>query len=93
MYGHNYAPPSGRARTPRQEKHVLNTNGIVTEAVKMLVPLACLFIGLGIIFSAKKGRISDAASTLTLVLIGLVVIAAGGVMYGFADEIADLIFA
>ena len=71
----------------------INTEGIVSEAVRLIVPILCLIIGIGIIASARKGRISDAASTLTLVVIGLVVIAAGGVLFAFAEEITGLVIA
>jgi hypothetical protein len=69
----------------------LNTDGIVNEAVRLIVPILCLLIGIGIIASSRKGRISDAASTMTLVIIGLVIIAAGPILYSFADEISSLI--
>lgn len=69
----------------------LNTDGIVEAGVRLIVPILCLVIGIGIIASSRKGRVSDAASTMTLVLIGLVVIAAGPILYSFADELTGII--
>jgi hypothetical protein len=49
-------------------------------------------IGIGIIASARKGRISDNANTLTNVVLGMGVIAGAAVLYGFAGQLTDLVF-
>ena len=49
-------------------------------------------IGLGIIASARKGRISDNANTLTNVMLGMGVIAGAGALYVFAGQMTNLVF-
>jgi hypothetical protein len=71
----------------------INSDGIVEWGVRNLIPIILLFIGIAIIASARKGKLSDNASTITNVLIGLCVIASAAVLYGFAGEITDLVFA
>jgi len=51
-----------------------------------------LFIGIGIIASARKGQMSQNALTITNVLLGCVVIAGAAMFYGFAGNIADFVF-
>ena len=69
-----------------------NSNGVVTWGVKNLIPLVLLIIGLGIIASARKGKISDNANTLTNVVLGMGVIAGASVLYVFAGQLTDLVF-
>ena len=70
----------------------VNSNGVVTWGVKNLIPLVLLIIGLGIIASARKGKISDNANTLTNVVLGMGVIAGASVLYVFAGQLTDLVF-
>ena len=70
----------------------LNSSGVVEWGVRNIIPLVLLVIGIGIIASARKGRISDNANTLTNVLLGMGVIAGAAVLYGFASQLTDLIF-
>jgi len=70
----------------------LNSNAVVTWGVKNLIPLVLLIIGLGIIASARKGKISDNANTLTNVVLGMGVIAGASVLYVFAGQLTDLVF-
>jgi hypothetical protein len=70
----------------------LNSNGVVEWGVKNIIPLVLLIIGIGIIASARKGRISDNANTLTNVVLGMGVIAGAAVLYGFAGQLTDLVF-
>ena len=70
----------------------LNSNGVVEWGVKNIIPLVLLMIGIGIIASARKGRISDNANTLTNVVLGMGVIAGAAVLYGFAGQLTDLVF-
>ena len=42
--------------------------------------------------SARKGRMSENAMTITNVMLGCVVIAGAALFYGFADNIADFVF-
>jgi hypothetical protein len=70
----------------------LNSNGVVEWGVKNIIPLVLLIIGISIIASARKGRISDNANTLTNVVLGMSVIAGAAVLYAFASGLTDLLF-
>lgn len=70
----------------------LNSNGVVEWGIKNILPLILLMIGIGIIASARKGRISDNANTLTNVVLGMGVIAGAAVLYTFASGLTNLVF-
>jgi hypothetical protein len=70
----------------------INSTGVVTWVVRNLIPLILLIVGIGIIASARKGKLSDNANTLTNVLIGMGVIAGAGLIFGFAEQLTSLIF-
>jgi len=70
----------------------INSTGVVTWVVRNLIPLILLIVGIGIIASARKGKLSDNANTLTNVLIGMCVIAGAGLIFGFAGQLTNLIF-
>ncbi len=61
--------------------------------LRNLIPVILLFIGIAIIASARKGKLSDNAGTITNVMIGLCVIAGAAALYGFAGQLTDMIFA
>ena len=71
----------------------INSDGIVAWGVKNIIPIVLLVIGIGIIASARKGQMSQNAMTITNVLLGCVVIAGAGLFFGFADNIANFVFA
>lgn len=71
----------------------LNSDGIVAWGVKNIIPIILLFVGIGIIASARKGQMSQNALTVTNILLGCVVIAGAALFYGFADNIASFVFA
>jgi cytochrome c-type biogenesis protein CcmH/NrfF len=70
----------------------INTDGIVEWGVQNIIPILLLIVGVGIIASARKGRMSENAMTITNVMLGCVVIAGAAFFYGFADNIANFIF-
>jgi hypothetical protein len=70
----------------------LNADGVVEWGVKNIIPIVLLVVGIGIIASARKGKISDNANTLTNVILGFSVIAGAAVLYGFAGQLTNLIF-
>jgi hypothetical protein len=70
----------------------INSDGIVAWGVKNVIPIVMLFIGIGIIASARKGQMSQNAMTITNVLLGCVVIAGAALFYGFAGNIATFVF-
>ena len=69
-----------------------NSQGIVQWGVQNIVPLILLVVGIGIIASARKGRMSENALTITNIMLGCVVIAGAGLFYAFADTIATFVF-
>ncbi|MGH3357020.1 MAG: hypothetical protein ACRDOJ_14070 [Nocardioidaceae bacterium] len=70
----------------------INSDGIVQWGVQNIIPILLLIVGIGIIASARKGRMSENAMTITNVMLGCVVIAGAAFFYGFADNIANFIF-
>jgi hypothetical protein len=75
-----------------QEGPAINSDGIVEWGVRTIIPILLLIIGIAIIASARKGRISENANTVTNVVIGCAVIAGAAFIYGFAGQITNLIF-
>ncbi len=71
----------------------INSDGIVQWGVKNIIPIILLFIGIGIIAGARKGQMSQNAMTITNVMLGCIVIAGAALFFGFADNIANFIFA
>lgn len=71
----------------------LNSEGLVEWGVKNLIPIVLLFIGIGIIASARKGQMSQNAMTVTNVMLGCLVIGGAALIYGFADNLASFVFA
>jgi len=69
-----------------------NSDGIVQWGVQNIIPIVMLFIGIGIIASARKGQMSQNAMTITNVMLGCVLIAGAALFYGFADSIATFVF-
>jgi cytochrome c-type biogenesis protein CcmH/NrfF len=70
----------------------INSNGIVEWGVKNIIPIVLLFIGIGIIAGARRGRMSENAMTITNVLLGCVLIAGAGLFFAFAGNIAGFVF-
>ena len=70
----------------------VNSDGIVEWGVKSIIPIILLFVGIGIIASARKGQMSQNAMTVTNILLGCIVIAGAALFYGFADNIASFVF-
>lgn len=70
----------------------VNTNGVVEWGVKNVIPLILLVIGISIIASARKGRMSENANTLTNVVIGSAVIGSAALLFAFATSLSNLFF-
>jgi hypothetical protein len=70
----------------------INSQGIVAWAVRNIIPVILLVVGIGIIASARKGQMSQNAMTITNVMLGLVVIAGAAFFYSFAGSIASFVF-
>jgi cytochrome c-type biogenesis protein CcmH/NrfF len=71
----------------------INADGIVAWGVRNIIPIVLLVIGIGIISGSRKGQMSQNAMTITNVMLGCIVIAGAGLFFGFADNIADFVFA
>lgn len=69
----------------------VNTNGVVEWGVKNVIPIILLVIGISIIASARKGRMSENANTLTNVVIGSAVIGGAALIFAFAGQMASLL--
>ena len=69
-----------------------NSSGVVEWGVKNIIPIILLFVGIGIIASARKGQMSQNAMTVTNIMLGCIVIAGAALFYGFADNIATFVF-
>jgi len=69
----------------------VNTNGVVEWGVKNVIPIILLVIGISIIASARKGRMSENANTLTNVVIGSAVIGGAALIFAFAGQMATLL--
>jgi uncharacterized membrane protein (Fun14 family) len=70
----------------------INSQGVVGWAVRNIIPIVLLVIGIGIIASARKGQMSQNAMTITNIMLGCIVIAGAALFYGFADSIASFVF-
>ncbi len=70
----------------------VNTSGVVEWGVKNIIPLILLIIGISIIASARKGRMSENANTLTNVVIGSAVIGSAALLFAFATSLSNLLF-
>ena len=70
-----------------------NSDGVVAWGVRNIIPIVMLFIGIGIIASARKGQMSQNAMTITNVLLGCAVIGGAAMFYSFGDDIATFVFA
>lgn len=70
----------------------VNTDGIVEWGVKNIIPILLLVVGISIIASARKGRMSENAGTISNILLGCVVIAGAAFFYAFAGDIASFVF-
>ena len=71
----------------------INSDGIVSWGIRNIIPIVLLVIGIGIISGSRKGQMSQNAMTITNVMLGCVVIAGAGLFFGFADNIANFVFA
>ena len=70
----------------------INSDGIVAWAVRNIIPIILLVVGISIIAGSRKGQMSQNALTITNVMLGCVVIAGAGLFFGFADNIASFVF-
>jgi hypothetical protein len=71
----------------------INSDGVVAWGVRNIIPIVLLVIGISIISGSRKGQMSQNAMTITNVMLGCIVIAGAGLFFGFADNIADFVFA
>ncbi len=68
----------------------INSDGIVAWAVRNIIPIVLLVIGIGVIASARKGQMSQNALTITNVMIGLVLIAGAALVLRLRRQHRDV---
>ncbi len=78
--------------TPTPTEVNLDTNGIVSFFATNLAPIPVAVLGLFIIVWGMRGRMSQAANSTIVALLGVTVIASAGVLFAFGDSIIDLMF-
>lgn len=69
-----------------------NSTGIVEWAVRNIIPILLLVVGISIIAGARKGKMSQNAGTISNVVIGCALIAGAALVYSFASGITNLAF-
>lgn len=69
---------------------LIHTDDVIAAGVKFLLPLASFFIGLVIIGRAKRGRVSEVATTSGVYIWGLLFIAGGAVFFSLGDKLVHL---
>ena len=67
-----------------------NSSGVVEWGVKNIIPIILLFVGIGIIASARKGQMSQNAMTVTNIMLGCIVIAGAALILRVRRQHRDL---
>lgn len=70
----------------------INTAGITNFILSTIVPILLGGIGVLIILGSKKGRLGEVFGTLSIVIVGLVVIGGAAAFRAFGNELTNLIF-
>lgn len=76
---------------PAGDTMIINTEGIVAAAVKFILPIFSVFIGFVIAGRARRGRVSEVATTSGVYIWGLLFIAGGPLLFVFGDRLVHLI--
>lgn len=69
----------------------MNAQGFQDWVASNILPIVLVCIGLLIVAGARKGKMSDALTTVTLVVIGIMVMVGGAVFYAVGGDLADAI--
>lgn len=77
---------------PAPAGSTLNTQGIVAFLVSKIIPIILAGIGVLLLLSARKQKMSDVFETVMKVVIAFVVIGSGTVLYKFGGSLVGVIF-
>lgn len=70
----------------------INTDGIINFIAQAIVPVILAILGVAIMAGAKRGRISEGANTITIVMMGAVLLLGAGAFMQFGDNLVGVIF-
>jgi hypothetical protein len=68
----------------------LNTAALITWAVKNILPILFLMIGIWIVSRSRLGRMSEVATTGGISIIGVMFIAGGPLLFIFGDKLVNM---
>jgi hypothetical protein len=68
----------------------IDTNGVLTWMLTKIVPIVFGVLGVGIILSARKGRLSDSMNTVAISLVGVAMIVGSGLLIAFGRGLVNL---
>jgi len=69
----------------------INTTGVVAWIVKYIIPLLVAFAAVVIMSRAHQGRTRENAVVAVNLFLGIMLIAAGGTLFAFGQQLVDLI--
>ena len=69
----------------------INTTGVVSWIVKYIVPLLFAFAAVVIMSRAHQGRTRENAVVAVNLFLGIMLLAAGGLLYAFGKSLVELI--
>lgn len=69
----------------------INTTGVVKWIVTYIVPLLFAFAAVVIMSRAHQGRTRENAVVAVNLFLGIILLAAGGVLFGFGSQLVTLI--
>lgn len=71
---------------------VINTTGVIAWVVKFVVPLLFAIAAVVVMSRAHQGRTRENAVVAVNLFLGIFLLAAGGVLFGFGQQLVDLLF-
>lgn len=71
---------------------IVNTDGIVSTLATVIAPIIVAVVGVGILMRASRGQVSQSLTSTFIVVLGLGMLAASGVLFFVGDKIINLIF-
>ena len=69
----------------------INTTGVVQWIVKYIVPLIFAFVAVIIMSRAHQGRTRENAVVAVNLFLGIILLASGGVLFAFGQELVELV--
>ncbi|HEY9389165.1 MAG TPA: hypothetical protein VIR27_05255 [Mycobacteriales bacterium] len=71
---------------------VINTTGVIAWIVKFVVPLLFAMAAVVVMSRAHQGRTRENAVVAVNLFLGIFLLAAGGVLFAFGQQLVDLVF-